>query len=195
MKRRIGVALMLLMACTSLLRGQDDNNVWVGGNLGFGISQEGESGRLFSLSIQPELSYEAAAGLTLGVRLGYMHAESIESYFEKDSYIGEIKEATNSFVLYPFVRYTIAYGNVGGVFIEGGFGYSYGKQKTLQKTIHEFEVGLRPGITINLLQNLVLVGRFGFVGYQFKEVSVTKSDYYGIDFNMDQFQLGINIVL
>ena len=56
------------------------------------------------------------------------------------------------------------------------------------------EVGFRPGVAINVSDNLTLTGKFGFLGYQYEKFGSKKTNTFGFDFDLSQIQLGLNFV-
>jgi len=78
---------------------------------------------------------------------------------------------------------------LGGLFIDGDAGYAYSKVKSTDTKVHEFVVGFRPGVAINVSLRVLLIGKSGCIGYQYKKSGDRKIN--SIDFNISQIQLGI----
>ena len=61
----------------------------------------------------------------------------------------------------PYVRYTAVKSKLINVFVDGGVGFGSYKDKGTQ-----FELGLRPGVAVNLNENISFVAHVGFVGFE-----------------------------
>lgn len=182
--KKVIMSLAVLLCLTPSLHAQDAGQYWVGGSIGFETSKIKDGGsRLTDYNIMPEFGYGFSDRWGAGIRLGYVHNE----------FQGQAgKNKTDGFAVAPFARYSFLKGGVGNLFLDGGAGYTYSKNKTTSTKTHELEVGIRPGVSVNLSRNLALTGRFGFIGYQYEKMGSTKSNTFACNFDLDQIQLGVN---
>ena len=184
MKKMI-FTLAMVFGLTSVVNAQQAGKVWVGGSVGFETSKITDGNRTTSYNILPEVGYNMTDNFGLAIRLGYAHDEIN---------VGAQKQKLDGFVVNPFARYSFLKGNLGGLFVDGGVGYTYGKNKTTSVKSHELEVGFRPGVALNVSDKVALTGRFGFLGYQYEKLGSQKTNTFGFDFDMRQVQLGVNIL-
>lgn len=184
MKRMI-FTLVTIFGLTSMVNAQQVGKIWVGGSVGLESSKVKGSERTTSYNLMPELGYNMTDNMGLGIRLGYVHNEDMW---------GTEKVKTDGFAVNPFVRYSFLKGDLGGLFVDGGVGYEYSKNKSTSTKTHEMEVGFRPGVSLNISDKVALTGRFGFLGYQYEKEGDTKTNTFGFDFDLRQVQLGVNIL-
>lgn len=164
---------------------QQAGRIWTGGSLGIKTSKISGGGKLTNFNIVPEVGYNLSESWGIGLKLGYKHSESS---------VLETKVKSDGFTVNPFVRYSFLTGKIGGLFVDAGTGYSYSKEKGTGLKTHEWEVGFRPGVRLNVSKNVALTGKFGFLGYQYEKYGRQKTNTWGFDFDMTQIQLGVNIV-
>ena len=104
-----------------------------------------------TFQIAPEVGYNFTDKWALGVALGYGHYKT-----------GSIK--ANAFALTPYVRFTCFRKGIVRLFTDGNIGFSTYKEKN-QDATNGFIIGIRPGIAIDLTNNLYILARYGFLGY------------------------------
>ena len=179
--RKLLLGLVMIMGVTAGANAQEPGQMWVGGSVGFNTSKTTGLDRHTDYKILPEFGYVLTDNLGIGVQLGYKHEE-----------YGTPKQKANGFEIAPFVRYSFLKGDIGGLFIDGGAGYSYLKVKDGAKT-NTFDVGLRPGIALNISDRITLTGKFGFLGYQYDKTGSLKTNKFGFDFDLSNILLGMNI--
>lgn len=192
--KKLLLSLLFVTATTAVVNAQEIGQMWVGGSLAFSSSKTDDLDRANSYKIIPEFGYVLTNDFAIGVKLGYQHTEYSDVYDEQDTYV----EKSNGFSINPFVRYTYLKGDIGGLFIDGGVGYSHFKTKSTpynaERKRNAFDVGFRPGVALALSERIVLTGRFGFLGYEYSKAGDIKSDKFSFDLHMDQIELGVNIV-
>ena len=184
MKKMI-FTLAMVFGLTSVMNAQQAGKTWVGGSVGIETSKVKDGLRTTNYNIMPEVGYNMTDNFGLGIRLGYVHNE-----YEAAG--NKVKE--DGFAVNPFARYSFLKGNIGGLFVDGGVGYEYAKNKTTSVKTHEFEVGFRPGVALNVSDKVALTGRFGFLGWQYEKMGERKTNTFGFDFDLRQVQLGVNIL-
>ena len=193
MKKLIFTLAIVLAAAT--VSAQESGKMWVGGSVGFSSSKTKGSDAQTSYKILPEFGYFIQDNLAIAVSVGYKHLEGAQL---KDLTNANLDAAVDGelegFTIAPFVRYTFLKGNVGGLFIDGGVGYSHLKEKTADIKYNMFDIGFRPGVAINVTDNLAVTGKFGFLGYQYTKAGHAKTNSFGLDFDMTQFLVGVSYV-
>lgn len=183
--KRFVLALAAVLALTLTAGAQEAGRIWTGGSLGLKSSKTTGDGKLTNFTIVPEVGYNLSDHWGIGLKLGYKYNES---------YVSHAKVKSDGFTVHPFARYSFLNGKLGGLFLDGGAGYSYSKEKGTGTKTQEWEAGLRPGVRINVSDNVSLTGKFGFLGYQYEKYGSRKTNTFGFDFDLTQIQLGINFV-
>lgn len=126
--------------------------------------------------IQPEVGYNLNAQWAVGLELGY-----------KNIYDDGAK--LNVFGLAPYARYTYAkFGNV-NLFLDGGLAYYASDGAGDPKS---FEIGLKPGVSVNLTDKLSFVGHVGFLGYRDSDFGFEDS---GFGFDLDGQNVAFGLYL
>lgn len=183
--KKLFLSLAIIFSLSTVVNAQEVGKIWIGGSIGVNTSKVKDGDRLTNFNIIPELGYIVSDNWGIGVKLGYTHNE----YDQESS-----KMKSDGFLINPFARYAFLKGDLGGLFVDGGAGYSYNKIKTTSTKIHELEVGFRPGVSINVSDKVALTGKFGFIGYQYEKFGERKTNSFGFDFDLSQVQFGLNIV-
>lgn len=184
MKRMI-FTLAIIFGLVSVVNAQNPGQFWAGGSVGVKTSKVKDGDRLTNYNIIPEIGYTFSDNWGVGIKLGYAHDE----YNFNNS-----KVKSNGFTVNPFARYSFLKGNIGNLFVDGGVGYTYSKIKDVDIKTHELEVGFRPGVAINVSDNIALTGKFGFIGYQYEKIGSKKTNSFEFDFDLSQILLGVNII-
>ena len=111
-----------------------------------------------SFKIAPEVGYNLSDKWAVGIELAYSY-----NYTHPQ---GTPKGADqNIFGLAPYARYTFAKFGAVNLFLDGGLGW-YGASGDLADDDKAFEVGLKPGLSVNLTDKLSFVSHVGFLGYR-----------------------------
>ncbi len=181
MKKLFFTLAILLSAIT--INAQDVGQMWVGGHVGFGSSKTKGEKALTSFTIMPEFGYVLQENLGLGIAVGYEHAKQ-----------GDVKE--DGYKIAPFVRYSFLKGDIGGLFVDGGVGYTHLKESysSVSTKTDLFEVGFRPGVAINVSSRIALTAKYGFLGYQHEKEGDAKTNSFGFDFNLNNCLFGMSLV-
>lgn len=182
------ILYILIAFCASLpvVNAQQAGQIWIGGSVELYTSKTIDSYRAKNYSIMPELGYNIKDNVGVGIRLGYVHKEyDIKTTLEK----------TDGYTVNPFVRYLFLQGLLGGLFVDGGAAYEYGKNQRTEIITHHIEGGLRPGVVVCVSSKVSLTGRFGFMGYQYEKTGADKTNSFGLDFDLSQIQFGVNVLL
>lgn len=184
--KKLIFTLAIMCGVVTGVSAQSPGKVWVGGSVGIETSKVKDGDRLTSYNIIPEVGYVVSDNWGVGIKLGYRHDE-----YDGGS-IGKLKY--DGFSVNPFARYAFLKGDIGGLFVDGGAGYTYMKDKTTDIKTNIFEVGFRPGVSLNVSDKVALTGKFGFLGYKYEKEGDKKTNSFGFDFDMSQVQLGVNLL-
>lgn len=145
------VLLMFLVGAALTVNAQ----VYVGGSLGFWNNDDHD---FTNFTIAPEIGYNFSEKWAVGAEIAYIHQK-----------IGKGK--ANGFEIAPYARFNYLKTGMLRLFVDGGFAYMSIKPKGLD-SFDGFEIGLKPGLALDVTDNISLVTKFGFLGYR---------DDYGLD--------------
>ncbi|MBO4802883.1 MAG: outer membrane beta-barrel protein [Bacteroidaceae bacterium] len=146
---------ILLMAAFAVASLSANAQVWVGGGLGFNTEKAKDADAQTVFNIAPQIGYNLDEKLSLGLELGLKVANKAAGDY-------------TDVVAAPFVRYTYAKMGIASLFVDGGFGLGSHKPSGVDAST-VWHVGLRPGIAINLSDNLSIISQLGYLGYQHRE--------------------------
>ena len=130
--------------------------VYVGGSVGVGSVKLGSHDAETTYKFMPEVGYNLNSDWAIGVALGYQKGACT---LGKGAYAQDVD--TELLQVNPYVRYTAVKSKLINVFVDGGVGFGSYKDKGTQ-----FELGLRPGVAVNLNENISFVAHVGFVGFE-----------------------------
>ena len=150
----------------------------IGGSLSF---WHNEDAKRTTVSLSPDVMYLISNQLGFGANFSLLNKS-------KDG-----DNSTTHFLLRPFVRYHFGEVNPLRFFIEGGLGVSSGGGTT------GFEIGIRPGLDLELSRLVHLKMTYGFLGYRnkfaFAEAEGTGSTGFGLAFTPASLLIGIEFHL
>lgn len=185
----IAVALGMFSAANA------QSNMWVGGTAGVWSSKVKGSDSQLSFKIMPEFGYILNSNVGIGIAIGGAHTHGDDLKFDGGDQTNN--ESVNSYIVNPFIRYTFLKSDLGGLFFDGGVAYGWAKGTAGGEKATALEVGLRPGVAINVSDKVALLGKFGFLGYQTVKVGEgndgQKVDSFGFDLDMSNVEVGINL--
>lgn len=202
--KKLIFTLAIVFSIATSVSAQNPGKVWLGGSVGISTSKTGDSESTTSYKIIPEIGYVVSENWGVGIKIGYGHNQNVG--WVSGSYDGTPYQtfAKDAFFVNPFVRYSFLKGDIGGLFIDTGIGYTYLKDdyaeysnsswEFINRTINIFEVGFRPGVSLNISDKVALTSKFGFLGYQHIKYGNTKTNSFGFDLNMENILLGMNFV-
>lgn len=101
--------------------------------------------------IMPEIGYNINDEWAIGTVIGYM----------SDKFNGVNGVSENAFVFNPYARYTFAKLGKVNFFVDGGVDFTTASKADWT----ELAVGLKPGLAVNLTNNVSFVSHIGFIGY------------------------------
>ncbi|PTX64127.1 hypothetical protein C8N46_101738 [Kordia periserrulae] len=151
----------------------------------------------FGISFNPSYSYAVSDNLFLGLGAGIgFNSRDIEL---NGMDAGE--NTTNSFSIFPFVRYYKGVGKRFGFFLQGETRYRHSKAEVDNanpRKTNTFFVGVRPGIVFMLSDNFGLEATFGDLGYTSSnvddEATGTETDFnnFGLSLNSTNLFFGLS---
>lgn len=146
---------MALVALASL--GASAQNFYVGGEVGFVHDGKDNTNKL---SIMPEIGYTINEKWGVGTEIGWEY-----------NHLNSRKTSTNLFRFNPYARYTFfnSLDNLVSLFVDGTAGFGLGWTSydgDDSDTACVWQVGLKPGISLNLSKNFSIVAHMGMIGYQ-----------------------------
>lgn len=160
--------------------------VWMGGSFGLSTSKEKGQKRLTDFRILPEFGTYFLDNVALGLKFGYSHWEEG---------IPDSKLRYNGWMIAPFVRYSFLNRDIGELFVDAQIMYERGKEKKFDTKFRTLEVGIYPGVKVNLNDRLALLGKFGFLGYTYEKVGGSKTNSWGLEADLDRLELGLIITM
>lgn len=174
--------MMTLIAAVAIVASADAQ-VYVGGSVGFGSVKVGGGDSETTYKIVPEIGYNLNKDWAIGMKIGYQKGacNMVSEIINQD-----VK--TEVFQVNPYVRYTFVHSKYVNVFIDGGFGIASYKDNGTQ-----FDLGVTPGVAVNLTDKLSFVSHFGFAGFKtFSPKGDGKSsDKWGIDLDQNNLTFGL----
>ncbi len=212
--RKTVLFVLLLCGWTLVAHAQITDKFWMGAGFGFSVKDD-EGQKAVTYKLLPEDYIQTVV----------------------DSYPLLCEQITTGIHLSVFARFSFLQGRLGKLFLDGGVQYMWGKIKIdghssevrvedqwarYNSYNHDSNtkyaaIGIRPGIWINITRHIALMGKFGFLGYQYQKVEGSGSGFsyrflngsesyrpyyyggdnktitsYGLDLDMSQFQIGVN---
>jgi hypothetical protein len=146
MKKILMTLAMGMMALTM------NAQMYVGGSFGLqSVTPEVGDGET-SFQILPEIGFQFDEKWGAGVQIGYISDKG--GAYDLD--------AESAFAFAPYVRYTALKLKNVNLFLDGGFDYLQSKNPK----INIFGVCIKPGVAVNLNENISFVAHVGFVGFE-----------------------------
>ena len=134
--------------------------VYLGGEVGFWRNWDSNKTQF---SITPEIGYNLDENWAIGTTIGYSYA-----YQGSLPVVGNQK--MNAFIVEPYARYTFAKFDAVSLFLDGTVGFStykysyeHGDDGDAQ---NQWEVGVKPGVKVDLTSKLSFIAHVGFLGYR-----------------------------
>lgn len=141
-----------MMAVMAL--GVSAKDFYVGGSLN--LWRDG-SEKKTTIGITPELGYNLNDNWSVAGSISYQ-------------YVHVTGADNNMFAIAPYARYTYFKSGIVGLFVDGGFGFGFGKTSYKgggsSDTSSIFEIGFRPGISLSITDEFSFVAHVGFLGYK-----------------------------
>lgn len=138
--------LTLVLVISSLTAGAQ---VYLGGEVGLWRDWNNNE---TTFALQPEIGYQFSDKWAAGLQIGYAH------HYNDGAKI-------NAFNFPPYARYTVGKVGIVSFIVDGGFGFSSLKEKNSDSAT-AWEIGLKPGVKVQLAPQLHFVAHLGFLGYR-----------------------------
>lgn len=123
--------------------------LYVGGS--FAITHDDNSD-LTTFKIAPEIGYNLNKHWAVAAELGYSHHNSHDV-------------TSNSFHFAPYARWSFFEKGIVRLFLDGGLGISTSKVEDHDRD-NGFEIGIKPGIALDLSQHFSFITKYGFLGFR-----------------------------
>lgn len=166
-------------------KGFAKGDVFVSGSVGFGSEKTGElKSNVFNIS--PKAGYFVTENIAVGVKLGYTSGKDTNQVGP-----GTVEVKTNAFEAGAFGRYYFTPASQFSFFGELSAGFNSSKSEIEgvpgESKSNGFNVGLAPGISYFVSNNIALEATFGLLGY-----NTNKPDFDGAE-STDTFNIGANL--
>ncbi|MDY4854182.1 MAG: outer membrane beta-barrel protein [Prevotella sp.] len=123
---------------------------YLGGGISFSSTDmEGKDKSLTQFTITPEIGYNLDEKWALGLGVGYSYA----------------KQESNTIMVAPYVRYTVAKAGICSFFIDGEFAFASKKPEDGDSSTG-WSLGVKPGVRFDITKKLFATASLGFLGYQ-----------------------------
>lgn len=171
---------MILAALVAVCSLSANAQVWLGGQVGFGVYHNDDADRNTTMfNITPEIGYSLNDSWDLAIRLGYDYSKT------------EDFDAEGAFVVEPYARWTFANSGPVGFFLDMGFGIKTGDftSNVNGKSYADetaWTIGVRPGVKFAVSPKVTLVASTGYLGY----TAVKDDSYFGFNVNGNALSLG-----
>jgi len=153
--------------------------VYVGGEIGIASEKFGGGDAETTYKFIPEIGYSLNDEWAVGVKIGYQKGKA--DLTNSEAYDGI--SPREQFVISPYARYTFFKSNLVSAFVDGGLDIA-----SIKDGDTVFNIGLRPGVAVNLTKELSFVTHVGFVGYKSYTSDNTK---IGVDLNGNNVTFGL----
>ena len=158
--------------------------VYLGGELNFWRDWEDNANKT-TIGIAPEIGYKLNENWAIGTTIGYAHA------YEKGVKV-------NAIVVSPYARYTYLKLDNVNLFLDGGFGFGTYKTKVGDVSgdaQNAWEIGLKPGVSVDLTEKLSFVAHVGFFGYRTSDDAYSKGFFgdngFGLKLSGNDLSFGL----
>jgi len=165
--------LAALVAVASL---SANAQVWLGGSVGFGVNSPKVGDSQTTFVIAPTVGYALSDKWEIALEFEYGMKTNVPD--------GDVKD---EFRIAPFARFNFAKAGIATFFVDGGFGFGKKNYEGGLDT-NTFNVGLRPGVKVELSKNIELDAKLGYLGY-YNEKDV--KDFFGLNVNGEALSFGV----
>lgn len=160
--------------------------VFVGGELGVASSKQGDAESVTTYRVLPEIGYNINEDWAIGTTIGWGKGKPVNIEGESRNY----------FTVDPYVRYTFVHTKYINAFVDGGFGYAHYNHahNTANASVNQWNVGLKPGIEVNLNKKVSFVAHVGFLGWKESKADVDgakANDAWGLDLDGNNVTFGV----
>lgn len=168
----MSLAVALVSVCASA-------QVYVGGTAGISSNKMAGEDSKVAYKFIPEIGYQFNKQWSAGIEFGLQKGAPCE--------ISGVGNST-TYEVAPYVRYNFLNAKMFNFFLEGTVGY--GRVTKVDTDI--FEIGIKPGVALNLSNNFSLVSKVGFLGYRGMSYNGGgTSSSFGLDLDGNNIQFGV----
>lgn len=174
----------LLLAVAAISSLCASAQIYAGGSIG---AWRNGSEHETQISIMPEVGYTLSDKTDIGATVGW-------------SYDHSTGVSTNVFQVNPYYRYNFYQTGKVKFFVQGGFGvgagktsYSHGRDSSDTAVI--WNVGITPGVSYDVSDNVTLLAKVGFLGYKGANDAAKDGGYadeWGFHFSSNDLSFGFS---
>lgn len=146
--------LALAAAAVVALGAAAQNNIYVGGSVGFQQTKQAGD-KTTTINFMPEVGYNLSEKLAIGTTIGVDYTKQNDRKFTVVEFA-------------PYARYTFLRSGIVSVFCDGGVDLGFGKASVdgeSGKTAVTYGIGIKPGVSLTVNENFGFVAHVGFFGY------------------------------
>lgn len=180
--------LVIAITCVSLLTvaAQSPGKVWLGGSLGISSYKPNGGDTYTNFLLLPEFGFVINEKISAGLSIGFQQYEYSSSSLVATNKMTGVTVA-------PFLRYSVLKGEIGNLFIDGGIGYSAYTESKSDDRFVSLEIGLKPGVALNVSEKFRLTAKYGFLGFRNYSDSFEAHEY-GLNLDLSNVLLGVNFI-
>ena len=183
MKKIITTVMLAVAAICSTAQAGD---FYLGGAVGF-MHRSDRDATTNEFTIKPELGYSFNDNWGIGGTIGYTYR----------NYAGEDINL-NMFSINPYARFTYfrTSNDLIALFLDGSVGFGIGSTSDGNDTYTAttYEIGIKPGIAINITDHFSIISHLGFLGYHGANDNAKaggEAEYGGFNFNSNHLDIGL----
>ena len=164
----------------------EETGLFLGGSLTYWNNTDTKAS---TLQLFPEMGWRFNQTWAAGIMLGYG--------FDSER-VGGVKNITRIYKVSPFVRYYYMHRGPFNLYLDGGMGFNHSKpeQNTATKR-NGYEIGIRPGVCVDLAKGFCLCMRMGFAGYRNNyfvgEEHEVGDNGFGLRFAPEELMIGLEL--
>ena len=175
---------LMTLAAATLMAISAQAQVYIGGSIGIGSVKNFNGDTETTYKFLPEVGFALNNDWSLGVQAGLIKGacDFSETAFAQDT-------ETEAVTINPYARYTFLHGKAVNAFIDGGIGYT-----SYDDVGSEFNIGLRPGLSVKLNNKACFVTHIGFLGYRTFNPdadNLDNSHVFGLDLDGSNITFGL----
>ena len=151
--------------------------------------------KLFLTLVLAVATVAASAQVYVGGEVGlWRNSDANHTNFTLQPEVGYTLSKQWAIDVSPYARYTFAKFGPVNLFADGGFGFYSVKPKN-GSSVSAWEVGVKPGLAVNLNKKLSFVAHVGFLGYRDSDDAIAGKLWengFGFNLSGNSLQFGLN---
>jgi hypothetical protein len=216
----ITAALLLLFLSVTLSAQPQRGNIVLGGTINYSSNKyqsypnypnDLANETISQLMVSPSFGIFVSDQFMYGLALGYSSNKTEDN--GNDGYTSD-NYSSHLYFISPFLRYYNYFNSMVGIFTELSFSYGSGEIESMNYQLYEpystkfditsYTISLKPGISLNLSNKLLIEASVGLLEYNSTtfhqtsptttKVDDTKNSTIGISFNLNSLELGVQIL-